>query len=315
MSENTKIRENDNGSREEKDSKFGTADLEANGRLKDSRFSKNADKNLSARGFKFPIAKELDPFDKENLPLKGNPSRIRRFIRLLILWMLGFSLLACFIYSIFLAANFFQNFGYLDLQRKISYTISSFTLAGFLFLAIESETKDRKREIDRIIKEKERMMRKIGLTDEQVRLVSKEFQPPDRQGGKKFKIFFGLMAVGGLGLYGFFFFVFNERVHYLAMYGLVGAVIMIGLLLSRFAGELNVELWRFEIFGLHIHEAAVGIFFIIVSMPLMYNGAPIDRVLAAFYFFIGSFLIGRDWKDVASEKIIQRIPKKKDGKD
>jgi hypothetical protein len=72
---------------------------------------------------------------------------------------------------------------------------------------------------------------------------------------------------------------------------------------------MNVELFRFQIRSLHVHEAAIGIFFIIVAVPLLYNGASIDKVLALFYFFVGAWLIGRDWKDMSAGKVIERTKK------
>ncbi|MHA1793808.1 MAG: hypothetical protein ACTSVI_14285 [Promethearchaeota archaeon] len=250
----------------------------------------------------------IDPFSKDNLPKKDQPSTIFRFIRLLSLWILAFSLIASFIYSILLAAEPFMDPINGSIKELVSYILAFANLTGFLMLGIASEGKDRRAEVERIIQEKKNKMREFGLTEEQVKLVGNEFMPVKRK-SMKFKKFFFSMAIGGLGTYGFLYFLFNVRYHIFAMYGLVGAIISVGFILSSFAGELNVELWRFEIFGLHVHESAIGIFFMMVAIPLMYNGSTVDKLLAAFYFFIGAFLIGRDWRDVAAGKIIERYKK------
>lgn len=231
-----------------------------------------------------------------------------RFLRLLALWSLAIALIVSFGYSIMIAARAFSTPDALEFKEGLSYVISFWSLGSITLLTICSEYKDRSLEIQRLIEAKKARVRDLGLTEEQARLVEDEFMPV-RKKGKKAKIFFYSMAVTCLGLYGFFHFAFQDQHHVLAMYGLVGSVISLGFILAGFAGEINVEIWRFEVFGLHVHEAAVGIFFIIVAVPLLYNGASIDKILALFYLFVGAFLMGRDWKDVASGKIIERIPK------
>jgi hypothetical protein len=47
-----------------------------------------------------------------------------------------------------------------------------------------------------------------------------------------------------------------------------------------------------------------------VAVPLLYNGASIDKILALFYFFVGAWLLGRDWKDMSAGKVIERVKKK-----
>ncbi|MHA1680261.1 MAG: hypothetical protein ACTSUE_04595 [Promethearchaeota archaeon] len=257
---------------------------------------------------KIGLSDDVKPFNEKNLPKKGEPRSTLRFIRLLSLWILAFSLISSFVYSIFLAAEPFGS-GYNPAIKNVtSFALAFISLSGFLMLGIASEGKDRIGEIQKIIQERKQKMIDLGLTESQARLVEEEFRPPVVKGVKFKKFFFG-MAIIGLGLFAFIYFVFDLRYHIFAMYGLVGAIISVGFILSGFAGDLNVELWRFEIFGLHIHEAAVGIFFILVGVPLMYNGAAIDKILAAFYFFVGAFLIGRDWKDMANGRIIERTRK------
>ncbi|MBD3186837.1 hypothetical protein GF325_08435 [Candidatus Bathyarchaeota archaeon] len=257
------------------------------------------------------LPSEIKPFSEMNRPKKGKPSTIFRFLRLISIWILAFSLISSFIYSIILAAEPFGSPYNPEFKVITSYTLAAVSLSGFLVLGIASEGKDRAAEIQRIIAEKKRKMKEFGLTDEQAKLVEEEFMPVMKK-GTKFKKFFYGMAIIGLGAYGIIYLAFGLRYHIFAMYGLVGAIISIGFILAGFAGDLNVELWRFEIFGLHVHEAAIGIFFLLVAIPLMYNGASVDKILAAFYFFVGAFLIGRDWRDVSSGKIIERVKREKD---
>ena len=254
---------------------------------------------------KMKLPSEIDLLDKQNRPQKGKPSTILRFLRILSLWVLAFALIASFGYSIVLSANGFNTPDLQELREVISYGLSFWALSGFLLLGIASEGKDKAREIEEIIQKRRKKMMELGLTEEQAKLVEEEFTPVEKK-GKKAKLFFFSMAVVCLSTYGIFYFITGNSYHPLATYGLVGAVISVGFILSGFAGEINVEIWRFHILGLHIHEAAVGIFFIIVSVPLLYFGASVDRILAAFYFFVGAYLMGRDWRDVSAGKIIER---------
>lgn len=250
-----------------------------------------------------------EEFDlSKNLPRTGEPSTIMRFLRLLALWILTISLISCFAYSIFLSAGVLTRPVFRDLGNVISLTLSLASLGGFFLLAIGSEGGDRIAEVRAIMLEKRRRMEELGLTEEEVKLAGDDFTPVEKK-GKKFKLFFLIMGIGCLSVYGIIYGIFGEKLMYLAIYGLAGAMISVGFYLSGFAGELNVELWRFEIFGLRVHEAAVGIFFVLVAVPLLYAGTTIDRILGAFYFFVGAFLIGRDWKDVSAGKIIERKKK------
>ncbi|MFX0100845.1 MAG: hypothetical protein ACFFCS_14815 [Candidatus Hodarchaeota archaeon] len=247
-----------------------------------------------------------EEFDlSKNLPKTGEPSTIMRFLRLLSLWILTLSLISSFIYSIFLSAGILRDPALLDFRNVISYSLSISSLSGFFLLALASEGSDRIEEVQLIMLEKKRRMKELGLTEEEVKLAGEDFTPVEKK-GKKFKLFFLIMGIIGLLVYGIIYLIFSEKLMYLAIYGLVGALVSVGFYLSGFAGELNVELWRFEIFRLHIHEAAIGIFFIIVAVPLQYTGTTIDKILGAFYFFVGAFLVGRDWKDVSAGKIIER---------
>ena len=184
------------------------------------------------------------------------------------------------------------------------------SLGSFLLIGISSEGKDRAAEIERLIEQRRKRMIDFGLTEEQAKLVEEEYMPVRIRRSKRAKLFFFAMAIVGLGTFGFLYFVFGQSFHVFAMYGLVGATISVGFILAGFAGEMNVEFFRFQVLKLHVHEAAIGIFFIIVAVPLLYNGASIDKILAIFYFFVGAWLIGRDWKDMSAGKVIERVRKK-----
>ena len=259
------------------------------------------------RGINLP--KEIDLRSEHNRPRKGQPSTIVRFLRVLGLWIFTFSLIVSFGYSIFIASTEYNDPTLAQLKEILSYSIAFVSLGGFLLIALASEYKDRAAEIDRILEERKQRMIELGLTEEQAQLVEEEFMPVRTKRGRKAKLFFYFMACFCLSIYTVLRFAFGQVYNAFAMYGLVGATISVGFLLSGFAGELNVEVFRFEIWHLHIHEAAIGIFFIIVSVPLLYNGAVTDKILALFYFFIGAFLIGRDWKDVSAGKIIEHKKK------
>lgn len=256
------------------------------------------------RGINLP--KEIDLRHEHNRPRRGQPSTIVRFLRVLGLWIFTGSMIVSFGYSIFIASTALNDPTLAQLKEILSYAISFVSLGSFLLIAIGSEYKDRAAEIERILEERKKRMIELGLTEEQARLVEEEFMPVRIKRGRKAKIFFYFMAAFCLSIYTVLRFAFGQIYNGFAMYGLVGATISTGFVLSRFAGEINVEVFRFEIMHLHIHEAAIGIFFIIVSVPLLYNGASTDKILALFYFFIGAFLIGRDWKDVSAGKIIER---------
>nr|MDO8109219.1 hypothetical protein [Candidatus Sigynarchaeota archaeon] len=255
---------------------------------------------------KSAIPDEINLLSEQNRPKKDQPSTILKFLRVLALWILAFAMIVSFGYSIFIAASAFNDPALADLKEIFSYTISFVSLGSFLLLGISSEGKDRAAEMEKIIQQRKQRMLDFGLTEEQAKLIEEEFLPARYKSGKKAKMIFFGIAIVGLGLYGFFYFAFNHQFHIFAMYGIVGATISVGFILSGFAGELNLEIFRLEILKLHVHEAAIGIFFIIVAVPLLYNGASIDRVLALFYFFVGAFLIGRDWKDLSRGKIIER---------
>jgi hypothetical protein len=255
------------------------------------------------RGIKLPA--EIDLRSEHNRPRKDQPSSIVRFLRVLGLWIFTFSLIVSFGYSIFIASTAFNDPSLAQFKEILSYSISFVSLGGFLLIAIASESKDRATEIERILQERKQRMIDLGLTEDQARLVEAEFMPVRTKRGKKAKLCFYIMACFCLSIYTVLRFAFGQVYNAFAMYGLVGATISVGFSLSGFAGELNVEVFRLEIWHLHIHEAAIGIFFIIVSVPLLYNGASTDKILALFYFFIGAFLIGRDWKDVSAGKIIE----------
>src|SRR5271157_1793698 len=264
-------------------------------------------KDRVKRGISLP--KEIDLRHEHNRPRRGQPSTIVRFLRVLGLWILTFSLIVSFGYSIFIASTALNDPKLAQMKEILSYSISFVSLGGFMLIAIASEYKDRAAEIERILQERKQRMIELGLTEEQARLVEEEFMPVRTKRGRKAKIFFYFMAAFCLAVYTVLRFAFGQIYNAFAMYGLVGATISVGFMLSGFAGELNVEVFRFEIWHLHVHEAANGIFFVIVSVPLLYNGASTDKILALFYFFIGAFLIGRDWKDVSAGKIIERKKK------
>ncbi len=253
---------------------------------------------------------EINLLSEQNRPKKGQPLTILRFLRILGLWILAFSMIVSFGYSFFIAASAFNDPNLVDLKEVLSWCISMVSLGSFLLIGISSEGKDRAAEIERLIEKRKQRMIDFGLTEEQAKLVEEEFMPVRTRRGKKAKLLFFGMAIVGIGIFGFFYLVFGWSFHVFAMYGLVGATISVGFILAGFAGEMNAELFRFTIRGLHIHEAAIGIFFIIVAVPLLYNGSSIDRVLALFYLFVGAWLLGRDWKDMSAGKIIERIKKK-----
>ncbi len=286
-------------------------DATARGGLEDRE--KNVDA-IARRGHAKPaLPAPIDPFAKENRPKRGQPLTVLRFLRALAMLILAIALLSSFGYSIMLAvlsSNLLVNpppAGLLDFRESLSVTVSILSLVGFILLGIASEGKDRAAEIQRIINERKQRMKDFGLTEEQAKLVQDEFMP-SRVKGKKAKLFFFGMAIACLGAYGMIYFAsgMTEQIHVLATYGLTGAVISTGFILAGFAGELNVEIWRAEIFGIRVHEAAIGIFFVIIAVPLLYFGSSIDKILAAFYIFTGAFLIGRDWKDVSAGKVVER---------
>ncbi len=259
---------------------------------------------------KSALPDEINLLSEQNRPKKGQPLTILRFLRILGLWILMFSMIVSFGYSFFIAASTFNDPNLVDLKEVLSWCISMVSLGSFLLIGISSEGKDRAAEIERLIEQRKRRMIDFGLTEEQAKLVEEEYMPVRTRRGKKSKLFFFGMAIVGLGTFGFFYLGFNLAFHVFAMYGLVGATISTGFILAGFAGDLNVELFRFQVLGLHVHEAAIGIFFIIVAVPLLYNGASIDKILALFYFFVGAWLLGRDWKDMSAGKVIERVKKK-----
>lgn len=253
------------------------------------------------------IPDEINLLSEQNRPKKGQPLTILRFLRILGLWILAFAMIVSFGYSFFIAASAFNDPGLVDLKEALSWSISMVSLGSFLLIGISSEGKDRAAEIERLIEQRKRRMIEFGLTDEQAKLVEEEYMPVRTKRSKKAKFFFFGMAIVGLGIFAFCYLVFQQSFHVFAMYGLVGATISCGFILAGFAGEMNVELFRFQLRGLHVHEAAIGIFFIIVAVPLLYNGASIDKILALFYFFVGAWLLGRDWKDMSAGKVIERV--------
>jgi len=265
------------------------------------------------RNDKSALPDEINLLSEQNRPRKGQPLTILRFLRILGLWILAFSMIVSFGYSFFIAASAFNDPELADLKEILSWCISMVSLGSFLLIGISSEGKDRAAEIERLIEQRKQRMIEFGLTEEQAKLVEEEYMPVRTLKGKKAKFFFFSMAIVGLGTFGFFYFAFDLSFHVFAMYGLVGATISVGFILAGFAGEMNVELFRFQIkIGgrvLHVHEAAIGMFFIIVAVPLLYNGASIDKVLALFYFFVGAWLLGRDWKDMSAGKVVERVKK------
>jgi hypothetical protein len=258
---------------------------------------------------KSALPDEINLLSEQNRPKKGQPLTILRFLRILGLWILAFSMIVSFGYSFFIAASTFNDPSLVDLKEVLSWSISMVSLGSFILIGISSEGKDRASEIERLIEQRKRRMIEFGLTEEQAKLVEEEYMPVRTRKGKKSKLLFFAMAIVGLGTFGFFYLVFDWAFHVFAMYGLVGATISVGFILAGFAGEMNVELFRFQIRGIHVHEAAIGIFFIIVAVPLLYNGASIDKILALFYFFVGAWLLGRDWKDMSAGKVVERVKK------
>ncbi|MEX2683318.1 MAG: hypothetical protein Q6373_017210 [Candidatus Sigynarchaeota archaeon] len=283
------------------------ADAEAGARLD----LHSATRKKERRNGKGALPDEINLLSEQNRPKKGQPLTILRFLRILGLWILTCSMIVSFGYSFFIAAGAFLDPDLADLKEILSWCISMVSLGSFLLIGISSEGKGRAAEITRLIEERKRRIIEFGLTEEQAKLVDEEYMPVRTLKGKKAKFFFFGMAIACLGTYGFFYFVMHVQLHLFAMYGLVGAAISVGFILAGFAGEINVELFRFEIKIrgriLHVHEAAIGIFFIIVAVPLLYNGASIDKVLALFYFFVGAWLLGRDWKDMSAGKVVERV--------
>jgi hypothetical protein len=254
------------------------------------------------------LNEDLDVFSEKNRPKIDQPLTVIRFFRLLGLWILSFALIASFVYGLLLAFHVFGGPNGMEMKGIVSWSLSGASCVGFLLLTIASEFRDRASDIQRVIAERRERMREFGLTEEQARLVEAEFLPTQRK-GKKAKVLFVALSFAFIGLYAFFYYVFHVQLDVLATYGIATSIISVGFFLSGFAGEINVEIFRFEIFRLHVHEAAVGIFFIIVALPLVYFGVTVDKVLSAFYMFIGAWLMGRDWKDLSAGKIIERKKK------
>ncbi|MHA1340501.1 MAG: hypothetical protein ACTSRZ_10235 [Promethearchaeota archaeon] len=86
-------------------------------------------------------------------------------------------------------------------------------------------------------------------------------------------------------------------------------------LIALMAGNLTEEMTRTYIFGYHVHESTFGILLVIIGVPLMAlapNYATFSFLYGGSFFVAGIFLIGRDWRDVASGELLVHYTKEED---
>ena len=70
---------------------------------------------------------------------------------------------------------------------------------------------------------------------------------------------------------------------------------------------------KFIVFGLHIHENFMGMFFIVNGIIFIIFSYNLFDIIAGILFLsMGAFLIGRDAEDVRNFKIIQRVKNEED---
>ncbi|MHA1682104.1 MAG: hypothetical protein ACTSUE_14290 [Promethearchaeota archaeon] len=98
----------------------------------------------------------------------------------------------------------------------------------------------------------------------------------------------------------------NKMVASMVVVIVLCAICIVGILISRAAGFVNLDVYEFSFLGYHVHETVLGILFIFVGLVFILLGNEIELYLGLLLFFSGSFFIGRDWKDFASGKIITR---------
>lgn len=82
-------------------------------------------------------------------------------------------------------------------------------------------------------------------------------------------------------------------------------LILVAVMLAEAVGHLNEDVWRVYIAGYHVHESFMGMAYILSAVPLMLTGWGFaDQYIGLFYFLAGTFLIGRDWRDVARGEVL-----------
>ncbi|MBD3186404.1 hypothetical protein GF325_06210 [Candidatus Bathyarchaeota archaeon] len=138
-------------------------------------------------------------------------------------------------------------------------------------------------------------------------LVSEEYRLSTGDDGKKRLAMVLAMFGSGAALAAFLLVIFPER---LFLTGSLTVILMffltslIGVLIARSAGFVNVDVYEVSAGGYHIHETVLGLLFLFVGLVFILLGTELDLYLGLVLFFAGAFFIGRDWKDYAEGRII-----------
>jgi hypothetical protein len=90
--------------------------------------------------------------------------------------------------------------------------------------------------------------------------------------------------------------------------------ISVAFLIAFVAGNVTEDFMRNYIKGYHIHESVVGIYFILIGVPIMATTEffNIRFSLGNSFLIAGIFLIGRDWKDIVKGNIFVHQSKEYD---
>ncbi|MHA1849613.1 MAG: hypothetical protein ACTSYS_04150 [Promethearchaeota archaeon] len=182
----------------------------------------------------------------------------------------------------------------------ISATCAMSIGLGFILVVIGSTSK---KELSETIKEIDESNEKT-LVDDEYRIELKE----EPGAGRRLK---GVMIVFLGGIVSFIFIsiiyrstssIFRSSIVMVLFF----SVALVGILLSRSAGFVNVDVYEMHVFGLHVHETVLGLLLIFIGLVYLFLGNTIDLYLGLLLFFSGTFFIGRDWKDYAEGRILTR---------